>query len=108
LIQAVGLDIVSIERIARLMANPRFLDKILTPAERDHCKTPRQVAGRWAAKEAVMKCCPHVKTFREIEVLPGPGGVPAIMQPPGIWHLSITHDAGVAAAVAILGRDPAP
>lgn len=88
------------------MQRPGFVERILTLAERDYCRTPQQVAGRWAAKEAIMKAG-GPQTFLEIEVLPGPHGEPRVVRPGGRWHLSITHERGTAAAVAILEEGPA-
>lgn len=107
MIRAIGLDVVQVDRIERAMQRPGFLDRVLTPAEAAHCRTPQQVAGRWAAKEAMMKCLPgELTTFRQIEILPGVHGEPVVAKPSGGWMLSITHEKGLAAAVALLTNDP--
>lgn len=108
MIRAIGIDVVEVYRIEKAMANPRFIDKVLTPKEQEHCRTPQQVAGRWAVKEAMFKCDPSLKTFRQIEVLPGPGGQPVVIEPEGAWLVSISHEKGLAAAVAILLNGPSP
>ena len=37
MIIGIGTDIVEVERIRRAMENPRFVEKVFTPAEIDHC-----------------------------------------------------------------------
>lgn len=108
MIIAVGIDLVEIARIERAMRHPRFLSKILTESEQAHCRTPQQVAGRWAAKEAAMKCVTRKLTFRHIEIVREPSGAPslkfhAVPEMEGVRaHVSITHERGIAAAVVVL------
>lgn len=110
MIIAVGIDLVEIARIERAMRHPRFLSKVLTEAEQAICRTPHQVAGRWAAKEAAMKCVPRKLTFRHIEILRQPSGAPdlkflSVPEMDGVRaHVSITHERGMAAAVVVLER----
>ena len=60
-IVAHGIDLVQIERIDRVWRahGERFLNRIFTAGERDYCLGGRnateRLAGRFAAKEAVMK-----------------------------------------------------
>jgi holo-[acyl-carrier protein] synthase len=109
-IVATGIDIVEIRRIERAMKHPSFLHKILTPAERATCRTPSAVAGRWAAKEAAMKCLKERVTFRRIEVVSGPSGAPQLRfidveESAGlIAHVSISHERSMAVALVILER----
>ncbi|MBI1756716.1 MAG: holo-ACP synthase [Fimbriimonas ginsengisoli] len=109
MIVGVGLDVVSVERIARAMRNPRFVRRVLTEAERRVCRTPECVAGRWAAKEAIAKALRFAMSWQDVEILPGPAGAPtARIEHPGFdqsscrVHLSITHERGHAAAVAVV------
>jgi phosphopantetheinyl transferase (holo-ACP synthase) len=47
MIRGVGLDIVALERIERAwQRHPRFVERILTPAERDYCLRSAHLAGR--------------------------------------------------------------
>lgn len=100
-IKGLGLDIVSVERIRRLMERPRFLQKVLTENERAFVKDPEFVAGRWAAKEALFKTGCGAKTFREVEILPGESGKPEVVRPNGNFMVSITHEKQMAAAVVL-------
>lgn len=100
-IKGLGLDLVSVDRIQRLMLKPGFLEKVLTEREMEFVKTAQSVAGRWAAKEALFKTGCGAKTFREIEILPGESGKPEVMKPEGTFMVSITHEKEMAAAVVL-------
>ncbi|MCU0317288.1 MAG: holo-ACP synthase [Fimbriimonadaceae bacterium] len=109
MIRAVGIDIVSVERIAKAMARPGFLERILTEKEMAYCRTPQQVAGRWAAKEALAKCIPHLRSWTAVEILPDAEGRPQAkflregrLSQGDKVHLSISHERGTAVAVAVL------
>jgi holo-[acyl-carrier protein] synthase len=61
MIRGLGIDSIEIARVRRVHAeyNPRFVERILTPAEREYVAryadpAPR-IAGRFAVKEACMK-----------------------------------------------------
>ena len=60
--QAVGIDVVDIERFKAAVDRwgGRILEKLLTPAEIAHCQAKSaallSMAGRFAAKEAFIKC----------------------------------------------------
>jgi hydroxyethylthiazole kinase-like uncharacterized protein yjeF len=88
-----------------------FLRKAFTDAELAYCAgRAEKLAGRWAAKEAVIKCfagTPICFPRRRIEVMPGPDGAPHVRLLAGDAQLahvqvSITHGAGIAIASAIL------
>jgi len=122
-IVALGLDLTEIERLAATAEKrgARFLERIFTPGERAYCErraARRMVhyAGRFAVKEAVMKALgtgwAGGVRWRDIEVERAPGGPPRlclhgasaeIARERGIerWHVTITHDAGIAAAVVV-------
>lgn len=95
------MDLVSVGRIRRAMEKPGFIEKVLTESEQRIVKTPESVAGRWAAKEALMKTGFGVKTFREIEILPDETGQPRVNKPEGVWMVTITHEKEMAAAVVL-------
>ncbi len=57
--QRIGVDAVSVERIelAVKRSGTGFLTRVYTPAELAYCAgSAERLAGRWAAKEAVIKC----------------------------------------------------
>lgn len=122
MIAGVGVDIVEIARVARAIGNPRFVERIFTPAERAALAAqPRPdswAAGRFAAKEAVAKAlgcglagCPPA----DVEVVADEWGAPRVRllgETAGkyagvrIW-VSISHSQtdAVAQAVAERGED---
>lgn len=122
-IVALGLDLTEIERLAETESRrgPRFLERLFTAGERAYCerRAARRIvhyAGRFAVKEAVMKALGTGWTrgvrWVDIEVRRAPGGPPEIAlhgataeiaRRRGIdrWHVTITHDAGIAAAVVV-------
>src|SRR6202162_5786798 len=110
--QRIGVDAVSVDRIALAVSRsgPGFLNKVYTPAEQAYCAgNPDRLAGRWAAKEAVIKCFDGTGICfprRRIEVLPGPKGAPRarLLGDHRGAHLevSITHHSRLAVATAHL------
>lgn len=111
MVVGLGMDLVEIARIEKAMRRPGFMERILTPMEREFCIKPVQVAGRWAAKEAVYKALGLPLNWQQIEILPDEIGAPRVKidSPnfdPGRLRVmvSITHERQHAAAVAILER----
>jgi holo-[acyl-carrier protein] synthase len=124
-IVGVGIDVCSVGRMAESLARfgDRMWARILTEGERDDL-APRAdrataLAGRFAVKEALFKAmagAPGVG-FHDLEIRGAPRRAPtatlrgparALADRMGVArvHVSITHDAGVAAAVAILEGEP--
>lgn len=121
MIVGLGMDVAGIERFARALERhgERFWDRVLTPAERAELVGRRDraaaLAGRFAAKEALSKAlgAPRDVWWQDVEVLRGAGGRPELrLLGPAVahgerlgvvrTHVTITHDAGVAAAVVVL------
>ena len=115
MILGVGTDIVQLERIARAMKNPRFVERVFTIRERENIfklceeRQTERAGGLFAAKEAVAKAFStgfrHFG-FSDIEILPDANGRPEVFLHAnavrnGRIHLSIAHDAGVAVAFAV-------
>jgi holo-[acyl-carrier protein] synthase len=120
MIVGVGLDVCSIERMKRALERhgDRFFARICSEVERADLtgRDPAtSLAGRFAVKEAFAKAldgAPGVG-WHEVVVRRGATGRPrlelegnarALAERAGAsrWHVSISHDAGVAAAVVIL------
>ena len=105
----VGVDVTSIERVGAAVArNPRFIARIYTPHEQSACAgKPQRWASSWAAKEAVKKLYSSggdaMPAYRDIEVVRSRGRPPRIRVRGEETNiaLSLTHDAGVAIAVAV-------
>jgi holo-[acyl-carrier protein] synthase len=118
-----GIDLVETERIAHLLKEhgQRFLDRCFTPREQAYCaaSAKRQIehlAGRFAAKEAVLKAIGTGWTggisWTDIEVVRNDSGQPGVVlsgeclriaDKLGVrsWHLSISHITTHATASAI-------
>jgi hydroxyethylthiazole kinase-like uncharacterized protein yjeF len=111
-VQRIGVDAVSVERIALAVrrSGQGFLDKVYTPAEQAYCAgNDERLAGRWAAKEAIIKCFDGTGICfprRRIEVLPGPNGAPRTRllgdDRGAKVEVSITHHSRLAVATAHL------
>ncbi|WP_409343088.1 holo-ACP synthase [Paenibacillus sp. MBLB4367] len=152
MIIGVGIDLLNIDRVGRLLrqaSGERFIERVLTPGEREllekrlgvsipeamaawheassagQAAAPRTgrltefVAGRFAAKEAVVKAlgCGVGKAvgFQDIEVLPDALGKPEVRLSAAASerlafgagfriHLSITHSRDTAGAYAVAER----
>src|SRR5215831_9801033 len=113
MIRRQGIDVLAVERMDRAMrrSGQRFLARAFTPAELAYCQgRPERLAGRWTAKEAVIKCfdrTPICFPRSRIEVLPSDTGAPEVRllgeDPKGAEvQVSITHQGGIAIAGAWL------
>lgn len=120
MIYGVGCDLCRVDRMARAMENPRFLQRVLTEAERARleglCPERRaeRLAGMFAAKEAVAKALGEGFSgfgFADVEILADPSGRPraglrggALARLPenASVHLSVSHDGGLALAFAVV------
>jgi holo-[acyl-carrier protein] synthase len=112
-IAGVGIDVVDIERFARILARrPALTERLFTPAERS--LPVASLAARFAAKEAVAKAlgAPAGLAWHDCEVVSAASGRPSLAlrgtvaaaaRDAGImaWHLSLSHDAGIASAVVV-------
>src|SRR6476660_1196982 len=111
-VQRIGVDAVSVDRIALAVSRsgPKFLNKVYTPAEQAYCAgNAERLAGRWAAKEAVIKCFDGTGICfprRRIEVLAGASGAPRVRllgnDRGARVEVSITHHSALAVATAHL------
>ena|SRR5258708_34896468 len=121
MILGVGLDIQEIAKIAVSTQTAAFVKKVFTQSEVALCtsvlKPEDHFAGKFAAKEAFMKAigagirqgiwftdieilnretgAPYIQLYREAEHVATNLGV-------RLTHVSISHSAGIAAAVVIL------
>lgn len=112
-IVGLGIDVVAIERFeAALEKSPGFLTRVFTPAERE--LGHHSLAARWAAKEALAKAlgAPGGLNWQDAEVVREETGKPRLAIKGSIaaraaelgitsFHLSLSHDAGIASAVVI-------
>lgn len=110
----IGVDVVGIDRFAAtLTRTPGIAMRLFTPAERDLVR-PERLAARFAAKEAVAKAlgAPPGLEWHDAEIVLAPGGRPSLKITGTVaaaanrlgitsWHLSMTHDGGVAVAMVV-------
>ena len=122
MILSIGIDISDISRFTGATErHPGILERLFTSGELSDTikKTDRlsSLSARFAAKEAVLKA---LKSgwgkgvgWRDVEIVASEGGAPSVLlhnRADEIFramggvrlHLSITHDGGIAAAVAII------
>ncbi len=120
MIAGIGIDAVSVERMADMLERfgTRFTVRVFTGAEIESCDSSpnraERYAARFAAKEAVMKSLStgfgSGARFLEIEVAGGgaplaalSGGAKRRARELGVEtvHVSLTHEAGMALAQAV-------
>ena len=113
MILGVGIDVVDVARFEGiLLRRPRLVERLFTPAERG--LPMASLAARFAAKEAVAKAlgAPSGLGWQDCEVVTAASGRPSLVlrrtvadaaAQMGIecWHLSLSHDAGIASAVVV-------
>jgi holo-[acyl-carrier protein] synthase len=129
MIIGIGNDLSDIERIAKILEGPtrrRFLERVLSAGERELAeqykgeRLNQYVAGRFAAKEAVVKAfgcgIGNVVGFTDIEILRDSCGKPECKLTAEAWyrlgfspdlvriHVTITHERQFASAFAVAER----
>jgi holo-[acyl-carrier protein] synthase len=122
-----GTDIIYIPRIEKVLEQfgDRFLRRVYTPNELLACRYDRnlpsrnamnKLAGRWAAKEAVVKALGtgwRGVGYTDVEICRQPSGAPVVQLHGRAlvvvkswgqlqWQLSLSHDGDYAIATAIL------
>lgn len=106
-IQGIGIDIVDIERIEKMMKQygNRFLRRIFTEREIEYAmkskNSAEHFAGRFAAKEAIIKASKKALLMKEIEILNKEDGEPYVEKMENIL-ISISHERKYAVAMAIV------
>jgi holo-[acyl-carrier protein] synthase len=119
----VGLDLLDIARLERsLERRPRLAERLFTDAERGYAaaraRPGQHLAARFCAKEAVAKSlgAPAGLHWHDCEVVSDPDGRPwltvsgtvaAAADERGVrrWHLSLSHDGGIASAMVVAEGD---
>lgn len=123
MITGIGLDVCQVARMEELLEKEHFLSRYFCEEEQEYIRSRGQMAaqtmaGIFAAKEALVKCLGTGFTdtrLCDIAVLHDKFGAPcydlrgsyalhAAQRSITALHLSITHDGGIAAAVAIAER----
>ena len=114
MIVGVGIDVVDIERFAQsLERTPGLKTRLFTEREQE-LTSPASLAARFAAKEALAKAlgAPGKLRWTDAEVLTEDSGRPrlqvtgtvaaaASVQGIASWHVSLSHDGGIATALVV-------
>ncbi len=116
----VGIDVVPVARFAESLARtPALADRLFTPAERrtvsGGARSAESLAARFAAKEAVAKAlgAPGNLQWTDAEVVVAESGQPSLELTGTVaaratqlgavaWHVSLSHDGGIASAVVVV------
>jgi len=123
MILGIGIDLISIEKIAKSVKSKAFQRKVFTSSEIAICEavsnSAERFAGKFAVKEALMKAIGkgirQEVWFSQVEVLNRESGQPylnlsgeakqALESLGGAQaHVSLAHSAGLAVAVVIIER----
>ncbi len=119
MIIGIGIDVVPVDRFAEsLTRTPGLRDRLFTPDEQrtpsGGTRTGESLAARFAAKEALAKAlgAPGDLHWHDAEVMVGELGRPHLEVRGTVagraaqlgvtsWHISLSHDGGIASAVVI-------
>jgi holo-[acyl-carrier protein] synthase len=130
MIFGIGTDVVQVERIQHVFDKygERFVERLLLPQEEQAYRRQRRavrfLAMRFAAKEAIVKAMgtgfAHGMWIRDVGVVSNAWGKPEIVWSPrgrevcstlgiGDGHVTLTDEAGLVVAVAVLMKGaPSP
>ena len=127
MIFGIGVDVLEAARIRKVYEKygEHFIERLLMPAERAQmAKTKRKerfLAMRFAAKEAIVKAMgtgfAHGVWIRDVGVVQNAWGRPEVVYSPrgeqvrrklgvGVGHVTLTDEAGLIVAVAVLESGP--
>ncbi|MCF6524140.1 holo-ACP synthase [Streptomyces sp. JJ36] len=122
MIVGVGIDVAEIDRFAAaLERTPQMAERLFVEAELYLPSGERRgvasLAARFAAKEALAKAlgAPRGLRWTDAEVVQADSGQPSLVVRGTVaaraaelgvsgWHVSLSHDAGVASAVVVAER----
>ena len=127
MIFGIGIDVLELERIARVYRKygQHFVERLLLAGERSQfdrtARPERFLAMRFAAKEAIVKAMgtgfAHGMWIRDVGVVQNHWGKPEVIYSErgrrmceslgvGEGHVTLTDEAGLVVAVAVLMRRP--
>jgi holo-[acyl-carrier protein] synthase len=115
----IGIDVVPVARFeSATVRTGKLIERLFTPVERftadGSARSPESLAARFAAKEAVAKAMgsPGGMAWHDAEVLVDASGRPILTVKGTVaaqaaqlgicnWHVSLSHDGGIASAIVI-------
>ena len=111
MILGAGIDIEGIERFKRSYEDQNFLDLIYTQNEIDYCRRKKHplvsFAGKFCAKEAIIKALKEKYSMKEIEIRNQPDGKIKVFingKERKDIYCSISHTNEYAVGLAVVGR----
>ena len=123
MIVGIGIDVVPVARFAAaLRRTPSLADRLFTKAERvteaGGDRSAESLAARFAAKEALAKAlgAPGGMSWTDAEVQVDASGRPELVVTGTVaaraaelgvthWHVSLSHDGGIASATVLAERE---
>jgi len=112
MISGIGTDIELLKRFKKRGMNRRFLDLVFTKEERDYCERKKKpyvsYAGKFCAKESVIKALGKKMHFKEIAILNNKEGRPEVYIKGKLnkkIKCSISHCEDYAVACAIINKN---
>lgn len=105
----IGVDIVNIQRISKMKQKDAFVQRVLTPDEQltykslgDLKRKDQWLAGRFAAKEAIIKALPQdVSSYQDINITQVNKKLVCDVQNV-LVHVTISHEDDYAVAFAMI------
>ena len=105
----IGVDIINIHRISKMKQKDAFVHRVLTPNEQltyesfsDLKRKDQWLAGRFAAKEAIIKALPHdVSSYQELNITQVNKKLMCDVQNV-LVHVTISHEDDYAIAFAMI------
>lgn len=111
MISGVGIDIESVQRFKESYQDSNFINLIFTKSEITYCQAKKEpyisFAGKFCAKEAIIKASDKILSIKSIEVINEDSGKIKIMIDGKInhqIHCSISHTADYAVAIVVIEK----
>ncbi len=109
----IGIDIVENARIMKVIGKEAFVKKVLSAKEKERFdsfsdeRKVRFLAGRFAAKEAIIKCLSYeeVPDMADLDIVNDEKGRPSIRYRDYDIILSISHEKNYSTAIAVLRQE---
>lgn len=112
MILGIGTDIELINRFKKKHANKRFLELVFTEKEREYCEKKKEpsinYAGKFCAKESVIKALGKKISFKKIEIINNKEGKPEVYLNGKLnkkIHCTISHSDKYALAYVVIEKN---
>ena len=112
MVLATGVDIESVERFKNLQTNENFINIVFTKKEIDYCRGKSEpcisFAGKFCAKEAVIKAVNNKLEMKDIEIINSSSGKPLVYikgKEQDNISCSISHTEDYAVAFVVVDKE---